>query len=72
MDNNGNSGWGESKRLIEYRLDQTDRNIKALHEDVKQLSGSMARVEERTKVHAGIVAGVVSAVSAGFHWLLKG
>ena len=66
MDDNS---WAEHRKVVEFRLDNTDSKIDKVAEKVDDLTGSFARIEERTKVNSGIWGGVAGFLSGLSSWL---
>lgn len=61
--------WMEAKRLVEYRLDKTDRKIDTISGKVDTLVTNQVRLEERTNIRAGLIGGIMGAISAAGAWL---
>lgn len=63
------NGWAEHRKVVEYRLDQSDAKLGDIAKDVRELTESSARLEERTKIQAGIVGAVTGFIAGLTGWL---
>lgn len=67
------STWEEHRKVVEYRLDQTDKKIDTLSGHVQELTGSFAALEERSKHHGGVwgaITGFLTGLAAWLAWLI--
>ena len=63
------NGWEQHRKVVEYRLDKTDTKIDELTTATREITTSVARIEERTTLRSSIWGGIAGFLSGLSSWL---
>lgn len=63
-----NGGWGEMKKLIEYRLDRYEGRLDTTDQKLNAMAIQLTRLDERTGRKAALVGAVMGFLAGLTAW----